>query len=207
MIGTSTEEYVFIRICIFCMRLITPLSIIYTFTTLLVHHPLRVPWAVEKWFILEAAFYLLIYLPRRAQLQAAATHPALPSREHRRKLFQQCHDNIPDPARYLRKWFRDAPEEEIKRDNVKEFFRWAFLNSGEQDAAFDEELEEYVGEMEGLLGRKLEPGRGRAKCIRMTLDEVDMRHRSLAWYLVNMASTLKRDFVEADRSKDCISRR
>lgn len=78
----------------------------------------------------------------------------------------------------------DASRSEIKRDNVKEFFRWAFLNSGEPDPADDEELDVYVQSMEDLLGRELEPGRGSAKCIRLSLDKVDVLHRSLTWYLV-----------------------
>ncbi|KAK2470050.1 hypothetical protein H9L39_18198 [Fusarium oxysporum f. sp. albedinis] len=34
-----------------------------------------------------------------------------------------------------------------------------------------------------MPGRKLEPGRGNAKCLRLTLDKVEMLHRSLTWYL------------------------
>lgn len=79
----------------------------------------------------------------------------------------------------------DAPASEIKRDNVKEFFRWAFLNTGEPDIEDDEELEEYTKEIEKLLGRKIEIGRGNAKCLRLTLGNVDMLHRSLTWYLVS----------------------
>lgn len=96
-----------------------------------------------------------------------------------------CNKNVPDPERYLKKWFQDAPVSEIKWENVKEFFRWAFLNTGDVDPAHDEELEEYVGEMENLLGRKLEAGRGDVKCLRLTLDKVEMLHRSLTWYLVS----------------------
>ncbi|KAF4443511.1 ribose-phosphate pyrophosphokinase [Fusarium acutatum] len=104
-------------------------------------------------------------------------------RADRQRLFQQCHDNIPDAGQYLRRWFRDAPEHEIKRENVKDFFRWAFLNMEVCDSTYDDELDEYVEELEDLLGRKLEPGRGDAKCLRMTLDRVEMLHRSLTWYL------------------------
>jgi hypothetical protein len=50
----------------------------------------------------------------------------------------------------------------------------------------DEELDEYVREMEKLLGQKVEPGRGNAKCLRLTLKKVNMLHRSLTWYLVSL---------------------
>ncbi|KAH7111282.1 hypothetical protein B0J11DRAFT_562554 [Dendryphion nanum] len=130
-----------------------------------------------------AAFYLLVYHPRRLYLQRAATHPTPQCRQHRRALFQRCHENIPDPERYLTKWFMDAPASEIKRENVKDFFRWAFLNTGEPSTMKDEELEEYIRKIEELLKRIIEPGRGNANCFRLTLDKVDMLHRSLTWYL------------------------
>jgi hypothetical protein len=49
----------------------------------------------------------------------------------------------------------------------------------------DEELEEYIREMEKSLGRKIEPGRGNVRCFRLTLEKVDMLRRSLTWYLVS----------------------
>ena len=49
----------------------------------------------------------------------------------------------------------------------------------------DEELEEYVDRFETLLGRKLALGRGSAVPLRLTLDKVNMLHRSLLWYLVS----------------------
>ncbi|KAF5680537.1 hypothetical protein FDENT_8359 [Fusarium denticulatum] len=53
----------------------------------------------------------------------------------------------------------------------------------DSDSTYDDELEEYIEQLEELLGRKLEPGRGDAKCLRMTLDKVEMLHRSLTWYM------------------------
>ncbi|KAJ3453283.1 hypothetical protein MRS44_017530 [Fusarium solani] len=182
MIGISTWDYIFIRTCIFLLHLVAPLSVVYSLVSWLIHLPFHIPHVLEVWLALEAVFYLLVYLPRKNYLQTVVTHPAA-GRDDRRRLFWRCHGNIPDPDRYLTRWFRDAPIAEIKRENVKDFFRWAFLNSGEPNPAYDEELEEYIGEMEKLLGRKLEPGRGNAQCLRLTLDKVEMLHRSLIWYL------------------------
>ncbi|KAM3537377.1 hypothetical protein ARSEF1564_009701 [Beauveria bassiana] len=182
MIGTSLWDYIFIRACIFFLHLIAPVSIIYTLVNVLVGLPFQLPQALQVWLALEASFYLVVYLPYRKYLQKAARHPALPCREDRRKLFKRCHETIPDPVQYLRKWFRGAAEAEIKRENVKDFFRWAFLNTGEIESVDEDELEEYVREMETLLGRKLQPGRGRVECLRLTLDKVEMLHRSLTWY-------------------------
>lgn len=186
MRGLDLWDYVFIRTCIVALRSIAPLSIVYSLASLVVPLPVRVPRILQLWLALEAIFYLAVYLPLREHLQRAAKHPELLSRDDRRKLFWRCHNNIPDPSQYLKKWFRGASEKDIKRENVKDFFRWAFLNTGEVDVAHEEELEEYIGGMEKLLGRKFEPGRGDAECLRLTLDKVEMLHRSLTWYLVSL---------------------
>lgn len=73
---------------------------------------------------------------------------------------------------------------EIKRENMKEFFLWAFFNRGGPPGDDDEELEEYITTAEKLLDVNIEPGRGNAKALRLTLDRVDMLHRSLVWYSV-----------------------
>lgn len=190
MVGTSAWDYVFIRGCIFFLGLVAPLSTAYTVLNLCINLPFRLPRLLEVWLALEALFYLFVYIPRKAHLQTAATHPATVSREHRQKLFMRCHENIPDPNRYLKKWFLDAPAAEIKRENLKDFFRWAFLNTADPDPAYDQELEDYVDETEKLLGRKLETGRGKAKCLRVSLDDVDMLHRSLTWYFVSSCAPL-----------------
>ncbi|KAJ9644108.1 hypothetical protein H2201_007083 [Coniosporium apollinis] len=187
MIGTSLWEYIFIRACAIGLHFIAPLSLLYCSIVLFLRaigiHDYRYPLILEIWLLAETAFFLFVYLPFNYYLQRAATHPELPPREGRRELFRQCHDNVPDPQRYLSKWFLNAPIEEIKRENVKEFLRWAFLNKSEIDAADEEELNEYVEGLEKLVGRRFEKGRGEAKCLRLTLDRVNMLHRSLAWYM------------------------
>src|SRR6266536_6378468 len=121
MIGTSTGEYIFIRFCIFFLHWITPLSVFYCLVTFIFQIPhYRTFWILETLITAEAAFYLVVYLPRKYYLQAPAAHPTH-SREERQTLFRICHENVPDPMRYLSKWFLDAPLSEIKRDNVKDF--------------------------------------------------------------------------------------
>lgn len=71
---------------------------------------------------------------------------------------------------------------------MKDFFLWAFFNRDGPPGDDDEELEEYVFAMEKLLGQPIEAGRGNAKCLRLTLDKVNMLHRSLIWYLVSSPS-------------------
>ncbi|RAL61879.1 hypothetical protein DID88_002942 [Monilinia fructigena] len=142
----------------------------------------RVPRGLELVFLAESFFFLFCFLPYRAWLQREAIHPPAPSREERAVLYQRCADNITDPEAYLQKWFLGADIREIRRDNVKEFFLWAFFNRGGPPGDDDEELEEYIGILEKQLGRDILEGRGNAKCLRLTLDEVAMSHRSLIWY-------------------------
>jgi hypothetical protein len=188
MIGTAIHDYIFIQSCIIFLHWIAPLSILYCLISIFYPTSSHVPVIVQIWATLETAFYFLVYHPRRIYLQRAATHPKTISRERRRILYQRCYESIPDPEYYLAKWFIDAPASEIKWENVKEFFRWAFLNTGVVDPEDDEELNGYCRDMEKLLGRKLEPGRGDAECLRLTLGKVEMLHRSLTWYLVSLCA-------------------
>ncbi len=183
MIGNSLLEYIFIRLCILFLHHIAPLSILYCFVFLFLKPgAYRIPWLLEICSLVETLFYVIVYIPRRHILQRAAVHPSTSSRDIRRELFQLCYETVPDPQQYVSKWFRHAPLSQIKRENVKEFFCWAFLNKEQYGADDEEELEEYVNRMEGLLGRTLEPGRGSATSLRLTVDSVDMLHRSLTWY-------------------------
>ena len=185
MIRNTVWWYIFIQACIFFLHYIAPLSLLYCAIVIAVRpSAYRVLLPLEIWALAEAAFYLLVYLPRSYVLQRAANHPTTLSREERRNLFELCHKSVPDAEKYLSLWFRGASTEKIKRDNVKEFFCWAFLNKGEYGPEEEEELDEYADKMEEILGRKLEPGRGPVSPLRLTLDKVSMLHRSLLWYLV-----------------------
>ena len=191
MIGTSTPDYIFIRACIFGLHYVAPLSISYCLLQILRYglQPAlfyRLPIVLELWAAAETGFYLLVHLWYRQHLQAEAQHPPPLSRQDRRELFALCNQNIPDVETYLQMWFLGAPAETIKRDNVKEFFLWAFFNRDGLPGKDDGELEEYIVATERLLGRKIEEGRGSAVCLRLTLDPVTMLHRSLLWYWVSL---------------------
>jgi hypothetical protein len=188
MIGTSTAEYIFIRGCIFFLHNIAPASLLYCAlllfplqTTLPVY---RLPLPIEAWLVAEATFFTVFFLPYKYYLQSPAIHPELPSREERAKLFERCNATVKDPEKYLSQWFLGAQEENIKRENVKEFIRWAFLNSEQARSEDEDEVEGYVKAIEKLLGRDIPPGKGSAKCLRLTVDKVDCLHRSLLWYFV-----------------------
>jgi hypothetical protein len=68
MIGKGVTDYILIRTAISGFRLILPISLIYLAVSF---HRNKFP--VSTWFglyaILEAAFYLLVYLPRSCYIQ------------------------------------------------------------------------------------------------------------------------------------------
>ncbi|TKA66499.1 hypothetical protein B0A49_06634 [Cryomyces minteri] len=193
MIGNSLGAYCFIKGCIYLLQSVTPLSIL-CFVSTSITGPSSNPavLALQIWAVAETVFFIFIYLPRKRFLQKPASHPTDLSRDDRRELFRRCQETISEPETYLVKWFKGAPIEEIKRDNVKEFYCWAFLNRDAWGPEDDEELEGYADATEKMLGRKLEPGRGSARALRLTLDEVTMStHRSLLWYLcIGVVDTL-----------------
>jgi hypothetical protein len=134
--------------------------------------------------VAEAAFFIF-FLPYKCRLKRPAIRPELPPREERAQLFKRCNSTVEDPEKYLSQWFLGVEEGHIKRENVKEFIRWAFLNAGhtENEDKDEAEVEGYVNAMEKLLG-DIPPGKGSAKSLRLTVDKVDCLHRSLLWYLV-----------------------
>jgi len=191
MIGKSIPEYLFIQACIVSLTLWPILCVLYCafvaanyrFHFAPTHY--RLPVAFEALAAAETIFFLLFY-PYRAYLKREAAHPPPPSKEERQELFRRCNLNITHIDDYLQKWFLGAKLEEIKKENVKEFFLWAFFNRGGEPGDDNEELEEYISATEKLLGRKIEDGRGTAECLRLTIDDPKMLHRSLIWYAVSI---------------------
>ena len=197
MIGTSTWDYVHIQFWIVLLRSLVFVSLgysCYLFVAVLLSLTSfarlpRLPLVLEAWAVLDTLFIVFVYLPRRWSLQSAAIHPDAVSREQRIALSERCLATVDNPESYLSKWFMGVPLAQIRRDNVKEFFCWAFLDGQMTDAELDdEELEGYVSRMEEKFGIHIPPGRADIQCLRLTLDRVPMLERSLFWYLVRLAA-------------------
>ncbi|KAI9065071.1 hypothetical protein FKP32DRAFT_1610897 [Trametes sanguinea] len=174
MIGDSYPEYVFIRISILGLRSIAPLSILYVALSWHYGHFLY-SWWLGMYAAAEAAFYLL-----------AASHPPLPSREEREALFKKCFDRVSDSEKAYG-WFFSAPPDGIKRENIVEWLLWAIFGTHREGLKEEwaEELQMYVQKMEDLMGRKIEEGWDQTvRCMKVTLDPVDMIHRPLLWYFI-----------------------
>ena len=185
MIGTSTAEYVWVRTWAAILHSIAPLCVAYCFLITVLPSSLRLPKYLEYWAFVETAFYFVTYVYQKYLLQRPALHPSLPPRQERDALFDLCQESVQDHKRYVSKWFFGAPLADIKLDNIKEFLRWAFLNTDADDPSYDEELEGYVKKIESEIGMAFEPGRTDVKCLRLTLDKVDALHRSVIWYAVS----------------------
>jgi len=197
MIGTSTIEYIILRACILFLHNIAPTSLLYSALFLVSFlldqnpHAYRLPFPIEVWLLSEAAFYTVVFLPYESYLQRAAIHPEPLSQEERANLFARCNINVSDPEKYIRQWLLGANVNDIKRENVKEFIRWAFWNAGDVLQRDEDEVEDYVRALEKLLGRSIPHGKGSAKSLRLTLDKVNCSHRSLFWYLcVSVVDTI-----------------
>ncbi|KAF1935761.1 hypothetical protein EJ02DRAFT_428129 [Clathrospora elynae] len=201
MIENTIPKYLFIRSVIIGFRAITPFSIFWV--SFSIAEPPHTAWSrfLLGWSIAETAFWLLVYVPRKRSLQASAQHPPVLSREERKELFWRGWDKIPHPEYYLSRWFLGARPGEVRKENVREFFAWGLLNRGtesdeerrkrmqaypEASQAEEEELNEYADGIETMLGRKLEPGWGSAKSLRLTTDAVTMSHRPFLWYMIVM---------------------
>jgi hypothetical protein len=133
MIGTSTAEYIFIRGCILFLHNIAPISTLYSIQLLAIrffHLPPyleRIPYPVQVWLATEAVFFTTIFLPLKYTLHLSPTFQEYVSAELRENLFRTCNANVPNLEKYLSRWLMVSEAECIKRDNVKDFIRWAFF--------------------------------------------------------------------------------
>lgn len=188
MIGTSPFEYVWVVTWVIILHSIGPLCTIYCIMVIFLPEYLRVWKYLEYWTVIETVFYLITYGYRKYHLQHSALHPPPLVKEERSRLFAQCFGRSQDLATSFSRWFLDAPIVALKKENIKEWLRWAFLNTGKADPTHDDELDTYVKQLETKLGVDFEPGRTDVKSIRLTLDNVDALHRSLTWYTVRKDS-------------------
>lgn len=188
MIGTSPLEYVWVVSWVIILHSIGPLCAIYCGMALLLPDYLR-GWRYFKYYtVIETVFYFLMYGYRKYHLQHPALHPPPLTKDERSRLFRLCFESSQDFATFFSRWFLDTPIVALKKENIKEWLRWAFLNTGMPDPSHDDELEEYIKHLETELGVDFEPGRADVKSIRLTLDSVNALHRSVTWYTVRTKS-------------------
>ena len=165
-----------------------PASLIYCASSIIFRTPLiaRSRWliALTTWCSAESLFFLCVYLPLKRQLQKPSPPPTRLSKKERNALISRCFDNISNADSYVSKWFLDADIEDIKRENVRNFFAWSLLDAQYQDldSVEEVELDGYIDQLEVHLGWQFKPGWGKAKSLRLAFDNVPIQHRPLIWY-------------------------
>lgn len=184
MIGNSIAEYIWVVTCAAILHSIGPVSVVYYVLATLLPNYVQPSRYVLYWSFTETIFYISTYIYQRHHLERPALHPLPASKRDRNELFDLCLNSTQDHKQYISKWFLNEQLSAIKRENVKEFFRWAFLNTDVVDPNYDDELEIYVQKLEERIGTEFLQGRGDVKSLRLTLEKVGALHRSLVWYMV-----------------------
>ncbi|TFK72698.1 hypothetical protein BDN72DRAFT_293540 [Pluteus cervinus] len=185
MIGNSRFEYVFIIASIAALRLIAPASIVYLILCGWYRQQVSV-W-LTVYAVVEAGFFVFVYLPRKHRLQVPpASLPPPLTQEQRRYLFARCLEHLNEQT--LSDWFipRSAPST-LKRHDILEWLLWAIFHSRVEDvqADWEDEINEYMGRVEDILGRTFEPGRSDVvSSLRLTFDPVQVVHRPFIWYSI-----------------------
>lgn len=147
MINSSPAEYAFIRVCIFGLQAVGPLSVVYTCLQGFVPALGLVPLPGKIWLWTEALWYGVSLIWLHNFLQTPAVHPPLRSKSERQALFKRVIENsdpeaVEDNVRY---WFKGARFEEIGRDGVKSWIAWAFFEGRvDGDEKNEGELEDYA---------------------------------------------------------------
>lgn len=90
--------------------------------------------------------------------------------------------------KFTRVWFKEEELSDLRREDVKDFLAWRFLYRLEVTADDDEELEEYLNEIESILGSKFVAGRGPCKPSRVSTDPIAFQHKGFLFYSVRTSS-------------------
>ncbi|TQS35303.1 hypothetical protein Golomagni_04281 [Golovinomyces magnicellulatus] len=182
MIGNSKFEYFYIKFFIIILHHVAYLCLCYCAGSILFYGLTEFLSSPFSYYPILESIFFLSHFPYCNHLQRDAVFPSPGDREERKKLVSLCHQNLPCPEDYLRQWFLGAELTEIKRENIKDFILWAFFNRGGKPGIDDDELNEYIDDLEMRLGRRIEKGRGNVSPLRLNLDRVNMLHRSIIWY-------------------------
>ncbi|KAH8884368.1 hypothetical protein GQ53DRAFT_880118 [Thozetella sp. PMI_491] len=194
IVNKTWPEYIAVRALIVFMRDLPWLCLGYLFVVFAlggvpaIAHPVSL--VIESIGAIELLFYLFFFLPYRNYLQTHKIYrPRRIDRSERAQLFYKGLDLVPhnDVAAYLRKWLLDAPLEDIRRENVKDWLLWALFDIDNQkepvSMEINAELEQYITEAENRVGVKIPEGRGDIEAMRLCYDPVIIQHRTLLHYL------------------------
>jgi hypothetical protein len=194
IVGQSDVEYVLIRAAIIFFSYLGLLGLLYFYVVLSIGGvpAIAFPFSIiiEGIALLEILFYFCWFLPYKSYLQRpAAELPPPLTRGQRKELFLKGLEHVPDPELYVRKWMHNAHVDDLRQENVKEWLLWVLFDRDGPPGADDEELAEYISEIERRMNMKIKPGRSEVQAMRLNFDPVPITHRSLFFYLVGSTLT------------------
>ena len=186
MLQDSLATRLFIRVSIFSLRAIAPLSVLYC--SFRIAAPKYLPSnigirALDVYAGAESLFYLLVYIPRRIWLDRAAPPCSLlHSREERQEAFLKTWECTPDPHSYVSLWFKGVPVEALCREDVKDWLHWRMWNQIERSLANEPELDGYCEQTEQILDHTFPKGHSGNSSMAVTFEPLQAMHRPLIWY-------------------------
>lgn len=179
----------FIRVSIFLLRSVAPLSTAYCIVRVAGWRPFGAHIAlhvVDAYAAAEVGFYLLCRLRRWWLNRPAPKHTLTFSSAERKALFIRTWESTPNPRNYLSLWFKGAPIEDLSSDDVKDWISWRMWNEIKRSPENEEELEEYLAHLEGVLKWKFPDGRSTHTSMAVTFEPLPIIHRPLVWYIVSL---------------------
>ncbi|KAK6849369.1 hypothetical protein PG995_013202 [Apiospora arundinis] len=173
-------KYTFTYLGIWCLTYF--FLVAFAFGRAGIAHPISI--AIEAYGAAEILWYFVWFLPFKARLQRPGMPMAPMTRAQRRKLIAKILQTVPDMRLFMRQWFGHAHLDQIYRDNVKDWLAWALFATEGHKLSREEwtELDEYADDAQEKAGLELPQGRADAMPMRLSLDPVQMMHRSLAWF-------------------------
>ncbi|ETN39813.1 uncharacterized protein HMPREF1541_06039 [Cyphellophora europaea CBS 101466] len=203
MLKDSRTNRFLIRLSIFALCAIAPISVIYIVVRLLVTpsgYGAPFLFMLDAYMLAEALFFLLVHLPRKWWInRPAAPYAPLKTRAQRREMLVRSWDATPEPRRYVQMYFYGAPVESLGREDVKRWLRWRLwgrysLHGGKETEGLmvDEgELEEYVQYTEEVLGHEFPEGATGNEGLVVREEPVRLVRRPLMWYgIIGIVDTI-----------------
>ncbi|KAE9582193.1 hypothetical protein CGMCC3_g1922 [Colletotrichum fructicola] len=188
LVGKSVPELILVRTMVVFFQYLGFLCLIYFWFIFAIvgvpgiAHPVSI--VIEVIGLIEIVFYFAFYLPFRSRLQKPGFEVEPLSQAERRQFFQKGLDHAPDVEQYIRKWHCNAQLGDIRRENVKDWLMWALFDKQGSPGEHDAELEEYIEDAEERAGVTIKKGYGDSTPMRLSFDPIDIRHRSLLFYLI-----------------------
>jgi len=187
MLPNTFGYYVFIRPSIWCLRAVAPASLVYCTVRLLGYSVIPLPLEIVAF--VEAAFYLFASLPRQHILNKSRPRSLERTRQERRRLFDRCFRSVLDLESVLITWFKGRPLDDVRADNIKDFFAWALFYKTRGSHEDEDELNEYLHEIEAIVGRTFPPGRGPHHAAQVSTDPLHLQHKPFSFYVVSTLNT------------------